>query len=570
MKKKHTHRTRYFSVLRGVRLPWLLILCSFAVSYGMTRSELEVATLTASIIDASQNAISGKALLEFLYTTVAVAVFTIVANYFECKTEETITQRVRVKLWDKILTLPSAYYDRDSGDGLISRVTSDASAPASLFTMAVSCVVCVVTTVRSFIQLFSYHPALARLALLIIPLTLLVCALNGLFQFKLGIYSTATMSGCLGYLAQRVRNFRLIKSAVAERTEQAQGDQAFRQMYKAEFLNWMLVAMYQLANSLFSIMFIVITFVVGSRYLSSGEVTVGDLTGFYMISGVVSVQLMQFFMNVGSVTGAFGTMKKMAQVMDAPSEPTDGESVPEECRDIVFRDVCFSYDGERDVLKNVNVTIPKGKVTAIIGGNGAGKTTLFRLLCRLYEPTSGGIYFGQQNIHDYALPAWREKFSYVFQQLPLLGGTVRENITYGLKREISDQELIRTAKAANCYQAIMEKPQGFDGDVGLDGSNFSGGQGQCISIARAMLRDSEYLLLDEATSNLDAVSASAVTQATETLMQDRTTVMIAHQYAAIRNADYIIILQNGTVEDAGTPEELLQRSEYYRIFCKGI
>lgn len=568
--KKRMGLSRYFSVLRGVKLPWLLILCSFAVSYGMTRSEIQVATLTASIIDASQNAINGAELLKFLSATVLAAAFTIVSTYFERRMEETVTQRVRVKLWNKILTLPSAYYDSDSGDGLISRVTSDASAPASLFTMAVSCVVCVVTTVNAFLQLFSYHEALGTLALLIIPLTLLVCLLNGIFQFKLGVYGTTTMAGSLSYLAQRVRNFRLIKSAVAEKLEQKQGKRTFVQMYKADFLSWMLVAMYQLANSLFSIMFIVITFVVGSRYIAAGEVTVGDLTGFYMICGVVSIQLMQFFMNAGSVTGAFGTMKKMAEVMEAPSEPMDGKPAPEQCSSITFRDVSFSYDGQANALHDVNVTIPMGRITAIIGGNGAGKTTMFKLLCRLYEPDSGQITFGGENIRDYSLHSWREKFAYVFQQLPLIGGTVRENITYGLNREVTQEELLQVAKAANCCDCILAKPQGFDADVGLDGSNFSGGQGQCISIARAMLRNADYLLLDEATSNLDVVSAAQVTEATESLMRGRTTVMIAHDCAATRSAQYIIIMRDGTVEDAGTPEELLQRSDYYRAFCKQI
>ena len=211
-----------------------------------------------------------------------------------------------------------------------------------------------------------------------------------------------------------------------------------------------------------------------------------------MKTGIVSLQLMQSFMNVGSVSGTFGTMKKIAQIMDTDSEPDGGEPVPEVCADIEFDNVSFAYAGGQDVIKNLSVKIPIGKVTAVIGG------------------------------------------------------TVRENIAYGLDREVSDEELAETARRAN----------------------FSGGQGQCISIARAMLRNADYLLLDEATGNLDVVSEAEVTGAMDELMRDKTTIMIAHNYAATRNADYIIVMKDGAVEAAGTPDELLKTNEYYRMFVK--
>lgn len=213
-----------------------------------------------------------------------------------------------------------------------------------------------------------------------------------------------------------------------------------------------------------------------------------------MITGIVLLQLMQFFMNVGSVSGTFGTMKKIAQIMDTDSEPDGGEPVPEVCADIEFDNVSFAYAGGQDVIKNLSVKIPMGKVTAVIGG------------------------------------------------------TVRENIAYGLDREGSDEELAETARRAN----------------------FSGGQGQCISIARAMLRNADYLLLDEATGNFDVVSEAEVTGAMDELMWDKTTIMIAHNYAATRNADYIIVMKDGAVEAAGTPDELLKTNEYYRMFVKTL
>lgn len=529
-----------------------------------------MATLTADIIDTSQNAINAKRLVSYVSVAVLSAVCTILSNYFTRRMEEQISMRVRCKLWGKIMHLPTRYYDEDNGDELVSRVTSDAEAPSNLFTMAVSCVVCVVTTVQAFTRLFGYHKTLATYSLLIIPLTLGFSALISVLQFKLGVYSTATMAGSTGYLAERVRNFRLIKSAVAEKRESLNGNKTFKDMYKADFLSWLLVAGYQIASSVFSIMFIFIIFVIGGQLVAKGEVTVGDLTGFYMVTGIVTLQLMQFFMNAGSVFGTFGTMQKITRVSGLLDEKEDGRDVPSVCSDIVFHDVTFAYNEERDVLKHISMRIPMGKVTAIIGGNGAGKSTVFKLLTRLYEPKEGTIQFNGENIDAYKLSDWRDEFAYVFQKDPLIGGTVRENITYGLDREVSEEELIEVVKKANCYECIMEKPGGFNADVGLGGSNFSGGQGQCISIARAMLRNADYLLLDEATSNLDVLSEAMVTEALDHLMENKTTIMIAHNYAATKNADHVIVMRDGTVDAAGSPEELLKTNEYYQIFSKTL
>lgn len=559
---------RYFGVLKGIKMPWLLMLFTLIASIAMMNTEIQVATLTADIIDTSQTAINAKVLMNYISVAVLSAALMIIEHYFTRRLEETVTLRVRTKLWLKIMHLPTKYYDEDNGNELVSRITSDASAPSSLFTLAISCVTCIVTTVQAFSQLFGYNATLAKYSLLIIPLTMLICVVFSVLQFKLGVYGTVTLAGSLGYLAERVRNFRLIKSAVAEKLESEKGNKTFAKMYISDFLGWLIVAGYQLSSSLFSIMFIVIVFVVGGQLIPQGKVTIGDLTGFYMITGIVSVQLMQFFMNVGSVFGTFGTMKKIAQISDTEPEKEDGEKVPEICSDIVLDNVAFSYNDERTVLNGVSVKIPMGKVTAIIGGNGAGKSTVFKLLSRLYEPTGGEIRFGNDDISKYALTEWRDRFAYVSQSDLLIGGTVRENITYGLDREVSDEELIEVAKKANCYDFVMEKPDGFDEDVGLDGSNFSGGQGQCISIARAMLRNADYLLLDEATSNLDVMSEALVTEAMDNLMRDKTTVMIAHNYAATRNADYVIVMKDGNVEAAGTPDELLETNEYYQIFSK--
>ncbi len=559
----------YFRILKGIKMPWVLIVISMAICILEGTLSIEVATLTGDIIDGTQNAIDGRKLLEYVGWTAATAFMAVASNYFTRKMEEVLTLRVRVKLWRKIMRLPACYYDADNGNELVSRVTSDASSPALLFSTVVISLTSVVTVVQSFVHLYDTNVTLANYSLIAVPVILFVFAVYGILQFKLGVYSTRVTASSLGYLAERVRNFRLMKSAVVEKLEAKIGSRTFKKMYFADLLSGLGISAFQLINSLASILYIVIVFVIG-RTLLSENLTIGDLTSFYMITGVVGMHLGLFFLNAGSLFTTFGTMKKTAQVMDTPDEKTEGKDVPKVCRDIVLEHVTFAYNEERDVVKDLSLTIPVGKVTAVIGGNGAGKSTLFKLLTRLYEPKEGAVFFGGEDISQYQLTQWRDRFAYVAQKDPLIGGTVRENLTYGLDREVTEEELIEAAKKANCYDCIMEKPNGFDEDVGLGGSNFSGGQGQCISIARAMLRRAEILLLDEATSNLDVLSEAMVTEAMDTLMKDKTTIMIAHNYAATQNADYIIVMKDGRLDAQGTPQELLKTNAYYQAFTNTL
>lgn len=560
----------YFRILRGTRLPWLLILISMGFSIAEGTISLTAAQMTGEIIDGTQNAIDGAKLLSYISVTAFTAVLTIATSYFTQKMENEVTLRVRVKLWRKIMHLPACFYDMDNGNELVSRVTSDASAPADLFSTSVVCLTSVITVVQAFVRLYATNVTLANDSLLMVPVIMLAFTAYSALQFKLGVYSTRVRAGSLAYLAERVRSFRLVKSAVAERIEAKLGSSTFRQMYIAEFLSWLSIASFQIISSLSSIVFIIIVFVIGGQLVPQGVLTVGDLTGFYMITSVVSMQLGLFFINAGSLFATFGTMKKTAQIMDLPDERMAGAEVPQASADMVFDGVHFAYSEEREVLTDVSLTIPMGKVTAVVGENGAGKSTLFKLLTRLYEPKSGTIRFAGSNIAGFQLTQWRDRFAYVSQKESLISGTVRENLVYGLDREVTEEELIAVTRRANCYDCIMAKPGGFDEDVGLGGSSFSGGQAQCISIARAMLRDADILLLDEATSNLDVLSEELVTDALAKLMQHRTTIMIAHSFAATRDADHIIVMADGRVEAAGTPAELLATNAYYQAFARAV
>ncbi len=210
-----------------------------------------------------------------------------------------------------------------------------------------------------------------------------------------------------------------------------------------------------------------------------------------------------------------------------------------------------------------------GKITAVVGENGSGKTTLFKLIERFYEPNEGMISFGDTDVSDINLDEWRKSIGYVLQNAQLFDGTIRENIAYGVEREVSDEEIMAAAAQAGADEFINSMPEGLDFIVGDDGSRLSAGQRQRIAIARSIMVDPSYLLLDEATSNMDIYAKEEVTRALLRLMEGRTTVMITHDMNMVIKADHIIVLKDGSVEAQGSPEEVKKNSVTYNRLMNG-
>jgi ATP-binding cassette subfamily B protein AbcA/BmrA len=218
-------------------------------------------------------------------------------------------------------------------------------------------------------------------------------------------------------------------------------------------------------------------------------------------------------------------------------------------------------------LNGVSFTLEPGTVTAIVGPSGGGKTTIFSLLERFYEPQAGAVSWGVQSVNQLDLKSWRSLIGYVPQESPLLAGTIRDNIAYGLDGDVTDEELREAARAANAAEFIETLPDGYHTQVGERGVKLSGGQRQRLAIARALLRDPQILLLDEATASLDAVSEAAVQEALHRLMRGRTTIIIAHRLSTVVEADRILFLEGGEITGQGRHEELLATHELYRTFA---
>lgn len=559
---------RYQNIFRGVRIPWVMLAVLLILNIIESHVFLEQTTLTADIIDTSQKAINANQLVRFIVVLLVNSALSISINYINGWTDQKLSYGVRNKLWNKLMHLPTRYYDQESGDTLVSRVTTDSDHSATYFNIAIRFVSTVYASVVAVRQMYRYSPQLTFYMLFAMPILLTISALVGKLSFTANKKAQVSFADALGYLVERTRNLRLIKAARMEHAEQQAGKKRFDRQFQVSLLSTTVNSLTAALIPIFSGVGIVVSFVMGGRLVQEGAITVGKLVGFYTLSGLLSAHMLTFLQLYTSLKEANGRLDKVAELLETPDEKQEGIEFDVADADLVAENVSFSYS-DTPTLNGVNFRIPKGQITAIVGPNGAGKSTLFKLLERMYDPDSGMLRFGEEDIKKYDLSSWRGSFAIVSQDKPLLSGTVRENILYGVRRKVEEDELIWVAKLANIYDFVMATPGGFDAPVGMGGSNFSGGQRQCIAIARAMMRNPDYLLLDEATSNLDAKSEKMVSQALTNLMKDRTTVMIAHNYAATRDATHIVVMNDGKVEAEGSPEEMLASNEYYRTFaCK--
>ncbi len=265
-----------------------------------------------------------------------------------------------------------------------------------------------------------------------------------------------------------------------------------------------------------------------------------------------------------SIQKGLASMTRIQTILDYPERITDpAEPLPVTFeRSISYEDVSFRYE-EPWVLHNLSLTIPKGRMVALVGASGAGKSTLVDLLPRFYDVTSGRISIDGTDIRQVRASELRELIGYVNQTPILFNDTIRNNITFGMERAVSDEEVRTAAEAANATEFINQLPEGLEYNIGDGGSKLSGGQRQRLSIARALLKDSPILILDEATSALDNVSEQLVQEAIQRLVSDRTTIVIAHRLSTIMHADLICVMQEGQIVEQGTHAELLERGGLY-------
>jgi len=299
----------------------------------------------------------------------------------------------------------------------------------------------------------------------------------------------------------------------------------------------------------------------GALMVQEGTMEAGDLFSFIIYTDILGGAIASFGIQYTQLVGAVGATERILEILQTPSElplqKIQPEQIPGVRGDVCYHNVTFSYPSRKDiqVLKGIDLTIKAGQKVALVGQSGGGKSTIVQLLMQFYKPDNGSITLDGKNIQEYDLGAYRKLIGIVPQEVLLFGGTIRENISYG-KPGATEAEIIEAAEKSNSWEFISKFPEGLDTIVGDRGIKLSGGQRQRIAIARAILKDPRILILDEATSSLDAESEKLVQEALDTLMANRTSIIIAHRLATIRDVDCIYVLSGGSIAEKGTHAEL--------------
>lgn len=548
---------RTVGLFRSIRIPWPLYLLQVilgivstkvALLYVPYESELKLGNLEAPGVVWGYLGFSILAVL--MQTAEQVPSFYATAI---------VGRNLQNKLIARSLRLPMKAFER-SASQIVSWITQDCTYADGLLTAIVGFLTGIASAYMSLASMSAINITMAYLVPVILVYILLSTWLEGKLLFLRERRGRRASAELTAYLAEHLSFLPQIKQLHSQKEELQRGKAAIRQFYRADVYQQILTLCNGLVSGSITNIITILVFVLGVPLVRNGGITLTDLAAFQSyillayqsLSSLPSLYTSLMYYN-GQLFYIAGLMAEKEEVY------TRRRSMDMEDQDLSFDHVSFGY-GDAPVLQDVTLTIPKGKVTVIAGPNGSGKTTLFKLIQRLYTPDHGSLRFGSCQAEDIHLQEWRQSIAYVLQEPQLFNGTIRDNITYGMDRPVSDEEVESAARLACADEFIGEFPEGYGFVIGENGCRLSAGQRQRLAIARAVMLDPSYLLLDEATCNMDIYSEAAVTKALLQLMEGRTTVMISHDMRMLSKADHVVVLNNGTVEASGPPSEVEQRS----------
>ena len=522
--------------------------------------------------DGSRGSVSG--LFGGLMVMACVYIVGVAANYFQARIMLTVAQdallRIRTDLFAKMQALPLRFYDTNANGDLMSRFTNDVDTIGNMLSSTLVQLFAGALSIIGTLGLMIYtNLYLTVITLVLIPLMLKAGGAVASRSQKFFNAQQSALGALNGYIEETITGQKVVKvfchEEIAEEEFDILNKDLRNKQIKAQFLGGM---MGPVMNNLSQVNYS-LTACIGGLLCVLRGFDVGGLTVFLNFSRQFSRPINEISMQVSNVFSALAGAERVFAVMDEEPEPADDEDAVafKDMRgNVVLDHVTFGYTPDKVILKDISLYAKPGQKIAFVGSTGAGKTTITNLINRFYDIQSGSITIDGVDIRHIKREELRKNIAMVLQDTHLFTGTVMENIRYG-RLDATDEEVIQAAKTASAHSFIMRLPHGYDTMLESDGANLSQGQRQLLNIARAAVSKAPILILDEATSSVDTRTEKHIEEGMDRLMADRTTFVIAHRLSTVRNANAIMVLENGEIIERGDHDDLLaQKGRYYELY----
>lgn len=560
-----------FFLFKRLSWPYALIITAVIISSLGSLSGLLIPLFTGRLVDKfSTNNINWNIVVLFASIFIINALLSGLGIYLLSKIGEKMIYGIRSLLWEHMIKLKMPFFDKNESGQLMSRLTDDTKVINDFISQKLPQLLpAIITLIGSIIMLFIMDWQMTLLTFIAIPIFMGIMIPLGRRMQKISKHTQAEIANFSGLLGRVLTEMRLVKISNTEQKELNNAHYNLNEIYKLGLRQAKIVAIIQPISSVIMLLMIAIILGFGAIRIATGAITAGALIAMIFYVMQLSMPLMNLSTLVTDYKKAVGASQRIYEIMQEPVEPMEQlnplANINIENGALEFNNVEFKYD-VKTILDHISFRIPQGDISAFVGPSGSGKSTIFNLIERMYDIDNGDITYGNKSIYDIPITNWRSKIGYVMQSNSMMTGTIRDNILYGINRTVSDEELIKYAKLANCHDFIMQFDEGYDTLVGERGLKLSGGQRQRIDIARSFVKNPDILLLDEATANLDSESEQKIQEALEVLMKGRTTIVIAHRLSTIKKAGQIIFIDQGRVTGEGTHDELMKYHEKYHQF----
>ena len=510
----------------------------------------------------------GRILLFALALYVTSALFSFIQGFIMTGISQRVCYRLRKEMSEKINKMPMKYFDKRTHGEVLSRITNDVDVMGQSLNQSITTLITSVTTIIGIlIMMLTISPLMTIITLLILPISALMMSFTIRKSQKYFAQQQEYLGHVNGQVEETFGGQNVVKVFNREeesvKTFEETNEILYKSAWKSQFISGMMMPIMNFVSNLGYVGVVVL----GGVLAINGAVTVGEIQAFIQY-------IRMFTMPIGQMAQVMNMLQSLAASAERIFEFLEGEeenqiaenhapvSASDLSGNVSFENVSFGYDEDKIIINDFSASVKDGQKIAIVGPTGAGKTTMVKLLMRFYDVNSGSIKIDGHNIKDFDRSELRKAFGMVLQDTWLFKGSIMENIRYG-NLDATDEQVFEAAKAANADHFIKTLPSGYDMELNEEADNVSQGQKQLITIARAILANQKILILDEATSSVDTRTEEKIQKAMDTLMAGRTSFIIAHRLSTIRNADLIIVMDNGDIVEQGTHEELLQKGDFY-------